>query len=279
MICLTGDLHHASLRTGNQRHCDLTELQVARLYLKLLEDAAVPVTFFISGKCFVEEWDDLQAIVAHPLVEVGGHNWSCFEPAWWHRFWNKAIGSYNGPDWYQRLDAQRTIEVIQRRTGRTIRLWRNHMYMHGPYTERVLADLGIRLISDGVSRDAMGPVRHETGIYNFPINVIPDHEHLYHAERTRDWVARWRKRYRWSDDFGPDSYPVEEWVEIVLENIEHNERRGAISNLIIHPITMYLCDEFRSFRRILRALSARVTAHLGDLLDPVRGRTRAGEPP
>ncbi len=274
MICLTGDLHHASLRTGNQRHCDLTEVQVARLYLKMLEEARVPVTFFISGKCFVEEWPDLRPVVEHPLVEVGGHNWSCLTPAWWHRFWNKAIGSYNGPPWYQRLDAERTIRVITEATGRPVRLWRNHMYMHGPWTEEVLADLGIRLISDGVQRDAVGPTRHPTGVFNFPINVLPDHEHLYHAERTPEWVERWRRRYRWSDDFGSDSYSIDEWTDRVLDCLRRNEERGAISNMIIHPITMYLCDGFRGFRRILGSLASRETVHLGEVLDRAATATR-----
>ncbi len=274
MICLTGDLHHASLRTGNQRHCDLTEVQVARLYLKMLEDARVPVTFFISGRCFVEEWEDLRPVVEHPLVEVGGHNWSCLTPAWWHRFWNKAIGSYNGPPWYQRLDAERTVSVIERATGRRIRLWRNHMYMHGPFTEEVLSDLGIRLISDGVRRDATGPVPHPTGVFNFPINVIPDHEHLYHAERTPEWVARWRRRYHWSDDFGSDSYSIDEWTDRVLDGLRRNEERGAISNMIVHPITMYLCDGFRGFRRILAFLAGRETVHLGEVLDRAAGAPR-----
>ncbi len=276
MICLTGDIHHASLRTGNQRHCDLTEVQVARLYLKLLEDAKVPVTFFISGKCFVEEWEDLRFIVEHPLVEVGGHNWSCLTPAWWHRLWNKAIGSYNGPPWYQRLDAERTIAVIERATGRPVRLWRNHMYMHGPHTEEVLASVGIRLISDGVRRDVTGPIPHPSGVFNFPINVLPDHEHLYHAERTPQWVERWRTRYRWSDDFGADSYYIDEWVERVLECLRENEARGAISNMIVHPITMYLCDGFRGFRRVLDYIASRERVHLGEVLDRVLDATRAG---
>lgn len=275
MICLTGDLHHASLRTGNQRHCDLTEVQVARLYLKMLEEARVPVTFFISGKCFVEEWPDLRPVVEHPLVEVGGHNWSCLTPAWWHRFWNKAIGSYNGPPWYQRLDAERTIRVIAEATGRPVRLWRNHMYMHGPWTEEVLAGLGIHLISDGVRRDAVGPIRHPTGVFNFPINVLPDHEHLYHAERTPEWVERWRRRYRWSDDFGSDSYFIDEWTDRVLDCLRRNEERGALSNMIIHPITMYLCDGFWGFRRILGYLASRETVHLGEVLDRAAAATRA----
>ncbi len=34
--------------------------------------------------------------------------------------------------------------------------------------------------------------------------------HLIHAERTPEWIDWWVKRYRWSDDFGPQSYYVDE---------------------------------------------------------------------
>ena len=78
------------------------------------------------------------------------------------------------------------------------------------------------------------------------------------------------KRYNWSDDFGPESYPVEEWTDIVLDNLRANEERGAVSNMIIHPITLYLCDGFRSFRRILDVLSARPTLHLSEVI-PAEG--------
>ncbi|RMH62055.1 MAG: hypothetical protein D6678_01955 [Zetaproteobacteria bacterium] len=266
MICLTGDIHHASLNTGNQQHCDISEIQVAQRYLRMLEEANVKVTFFVSGKCFVEEWEDIRPICEHPLVELGGHTWDCFEHELWHRVCNKLLRSYNGPAWYQRRDIRRTRDIIERKTGKRIRLWRNHMYMHGPHTNRLLAEEGFVLCSDGVKRDAMGPVWHQDGLYEFPLNVIPDHEHLYHAERTPEWVEWWIKRYNWSDDFGPQSYYVEEWTEIVLDCLKRNEERGAISNMIIHPITLYLCDRFKSFQRILEFLASHETIHLSEAL-------------
>jgi hypothetical protein len=266
MICLTGDIHHSSLGTGNQRCCDLREVEVAVRYLRMLEEAQVNVTFFISGRTFLEEWPYLRPICESERVEIGGHNFSCFTPALFHRVSKKLIGSYNGPAWYERRDAQATAAIIRARAGRSIRAWRNHMYMHGPNTEAVLASCGIRVCSDGVKAASRGPERHEAGIYNFPLNVIPDHEHLYHAERTPEWVAKWQKRYRWSDDFGSASYYVEEWTDIVLDGLRRNEERGAISNMIIHPITLYLCDGFKSFRRILDFLEARRTIFMSDAL-------------
>ena len=265
MICLTGDLHHASLGTGNQKHCDTTELKVAQRYLRMLNEANVKATFFISGKCFEEEWDDLKPICDSPLVEIGGHNYSCFQPEIIHRISKKLFGSFNGPTWLQRHDCLKTIKIIRNKTGKTIQCWRNHMYMHGPNTEKILADCGIKICSDGVQKSSNGLKWHPDGLYNFPLNIIPDHEHLYHAERTPEWVDWWINRYHWSDDFGPKSYYVEEWTEIVLDGLRKNEENKIISNMIIHPITLYLCDKFKSFQKILEFLHDHETIHISDL--------------
>lgn len=262
MICLTGDLHHMSLNTGNQQHCDITEIQVARRFLDMLTEANVKVTFFVSGRSFAEEWDDLEPICANPLVEIGGHNYSCFTPELWHRISKKVFSSYNGPRWYQRKDITKTVTVIERYTEKRITAWRNHMYMHGPYTEACLRDCGILICSDGVKRYSNGPERHPTGVLNLPLNVMPDHEHLYHAERTPEWVDWWVKRYNWSDDYGAESYHIEEWTDRVLDELREHERNGILSNMIIHPITMYLCDRLKSFERILEYLSSCETEHI-----------------
>jgi peptidoglycan/xylan/chitin deacetylase (PgdA/CDA1 family) len=265
LIILSGDIHHMSLKTGNQAHCDITETQVAQRYLKMLEEANVKVTFFITGKCFAEEWEDTKPLCESPLVEVGGHNYSCFKPDLWHRAWKKINGSYNGPEWYQRRDARKTIDIVRQKTGKTIQCWRNHMYMHGPFTERVLSDCGIKICSDGVKRNSNGPEPHPTGILNLPLNVMPDHEHLYHAERTPEWVAWWVRRYNWSDDYGSESYYVEEWTDRVLEELRQHEAAGILSNMLIHPITLYLCDRFGSFERILEFLATHETVHMSEV--------------
>ncbi|MCB9799313.1 MAG: polysaccharide deacetylase family protein [Candidatus Omnitrophica bacterium] len=265
MICLTGDIHHMSLKTGNQQHCDITEVQVAKRYFDMLKEARVKVTFFITGKTFEEEWEDVKPLCDEPLIEIGGHTYYCFKPELWHRIWNKLIHSYNGPYWYQKWDVQKTIDMIRNKTGKTITTWRNHMYMHGRHTEKVLAECGIKICSDGVKKDNDRLIPHTDGIYNFPLNIIPDHEHLFHAERTPEAVEKWIKRYRFCDDFGPKSYYVDEWTEIVLEGLRENESKGRVSNMLIHPITLYLCDRLKSFQKILEFLSAHETIHMSDM--------------
>jgi hypothetical protein len=70
MICLTGDLHHMGLKTGNQSYADITEIQIARKYLYMLEDAGVKVTFFVTGKAFADEWKDLKPICQSDNTEI-----------------------------------------------------------------------------------------------------------------------------------------------------------------------------------------------------------------
>lgn len=266
MICLTGDLHHASLNTGNQQHCDISEIECAQIYNKMLRHANVKVTYFVSGKVFAEEWEDIKLICDSENVEIGGHNYDCFEHTLWHRVWNKLINSYNGPRWYQKRDVLKTAHIIKQKTNRDLIVWRNHMYMHGKNTESVLYDAGIKICSDGVKKNTNGLIKHSSGIFNFHLNIIPDHEHLIHAERTPEWIEQWQKRYNWSDDFGPESYYIDEWIEMVLQQLEENEKNGIISNLIIHPITLYLCDKFISFQRILDFLEQHETIFMSDLL-------------
>ena len=265
MICLTGDLHHMSLETGNQKYCDISEMQTAILFLDLLRKYNVKITYFITGKSFEEEWEDVKKIVFDPLVEVGGHNYDAFEKEIVHRVFKKLIGSYNGPKWMQRNDAIKTMSIIKEKTGKDITVWRNHMYMHGPNTEEILFDLGLKICSDGVKKDSNTPKLHKSGIYNFPINIIPDHEHLIHAERTPQWIEKWQKRYNWSDDFGSESYYIKQWAQIVLEQLKERESKGLVSNVIIHPITMYLCDKFVEVEKILRFISTCETVHMSEL--------------
>lgn len=266
MICLTCDIHHSSLGTGNQKACSISEVETTLLFMKLLEEASVKATFFVTGKTFVEEWETAKKFCGHPLISIQGHNYNCYQPELPHRIWKKLTGNYHGPASWEKRDIYKTIHVIQEKTGERIRCWRNHMYMHGPNTSQILKETGIELCSDGVKASASQPERDENGLWHFPINVIPDHEHIYHAERTPEWVEWWVKRYNWSDDFGPHSYPIEEWTDIAIDCVRKNAERGAISNLMIHPITMYLSDRFRSFEKILGVLNDYSSVHMVDLI-------------
>jgi hypothetical protein len=83
---------------------------------------------------------------------------------------------------------------------------------------------------------------------------LPDHEHLYHAERTEERVQSLIRR-GWSDPFAPASFPVGEWGEIVERSVAAIAARGGLSTLIVHPLCMHTADRFSCFGDLLKFLS------------------------
>lgn len=256
MICLSCDIHHASLNLPYNPYCEKSELQVTRELLKLLEKHNVKATMFITGKCFTEEWEDVKPICDHPLVEIGGHNYFCFQPALLHRIWNKAFKNYNGPRPYQSYDVKKTIDIIYKKSGRGVTSWRNHMYVHGPNTDDILSKRGITICSDEVKAAGAGPVLND-GIYNFPINIIPDYDHLYHAHRTEKWVKWWVDMYKHVDDFGTESYYIDQWAEIAMKQLKEKESGNITANVLIHPMSQYICDKFKCLEEILEYIGSK----------------------
>jgi len=261
-VCLTMDLHHDSLRTDDQLACPISEIEVAGLFVELLEERSICATAFVTGRAVEEEWDTLAPIARHPLIELGGHTYDAFERDWLHRLCLHALGSYPGTVAMERRSIRRTVDAIVERTGQRITLWRNHMYMGGRNTHALLASEGFRLVSDGVQRSAEGPVRTASGVLSFPLNVVPDHEHLLHANRTPEEVCRWARECRFADDFGAVSWGAPEWARRAVACIDDNERRGVVSNVLIHPICMYLADGFDAVRTVLDRISSAGSVHL-----------------
>ena len=58
---------------------------------------------------------------------------------------------------------------------------------------------------------------------------------------------------------------MEEWTDLVISQLHANAERGAVSTMIIHPITLYLCDRFRSFERILDVLARAETLFVSEV--------------
>jgi hypothetical protein len=268
MIYLTCDIHHQSLGTGNQKYSDRTEMDCANDFLKLLEKYKLKATYFMSGLCFKEDWGSaLEEIVNSSRVELGGHNMDCFKNEFYHRVCNKLFNSYNGHKAFQKRDCELTKEIIHKHTGREIDLWRNHMYMHGKHTDDVLEDCGIRICSDGVVKGDLEPNIRNKDYVNLPINIIPDHEHIYHAERTVSEVEKWVKRYSWSDDFGPESYSIEDWGTILTDQVLDKHNQGKDCLIIIHPITMYLADGYKFVESFLNIIKEMNVSKLGSYHD------------
>lgn len=261
MICVTGDLHHMSLRTNEQRclRGGQTEVRTALAYLEIAFRYNVLVTLFITGRAFLEEWIDVKEILAFPNVEIGGHTFNAFSPKILHRVYKQLFGTYNGPVPIQRRDIRRTIDIIQDRTKQQVLSWRDHAYIHDRYTYLLLRQNGIRVVSDDVNPSALGPIGLSDGMIQLPINVMPDHEHLLHAHRTEELQRRIHERYGWSDAFGWQAYPPDQWLDRVISQADRIDVQGGVATVLMHPLCMYTANRFASFETFCRFAAERHT--------------------
>ena len=264
MICLTGDIHHASLRTNDQKYIKPgdSEINISRRFLGLLEKHGVKATFYVTGKSFKEEWNGLKPIAASPLVEIGGHTYNGIPLGALSRLRCRLIGrvppSHSptyGSRFSQERDIQKTIDAVEERTGRKIVSWRSHGYIHDKYTYSILVQKGIRLISDEISSSKTSPEKTKEGLISHPINTIPDHDHLYHAHRDEEFVKKAKAAGYGTDAFGCDSYSAERWAGLVRERIIAIEERGGLVTILMHPLCMYLADGFKAAEELLKFIS------------------------
>jgi hypothetical protein len=259
MICLTGDVHNMSLCT---KECAClppgeTEVQVAGRYVRLLEQYGVKGTLYTCGRCFTQEWEALNTWVHSSLIEIGGHSYWARQPRKFFDWYGRRTGNWNGPRWFQSWDIRRNLDVCERYLGWRPVSWRAHSYKVDGNTYPLLAQYGVRAVSDTIEARTLHPYRLPEGLVAHPMNVIPDHDHLYHAHRTQEFVAAANRRGYGADDFGAVSYTIEQWGELVLQQAQQIEAQGGVVTILAHPICMYLSDEFRTFERMLEHIATR----------------------
>jgi peptidoglycan/xylan/chitin deacetylase (PgdA/CDA1 family) len=271
MICLTGDVHHMSLCTKESKFLPpgVTEVQVAQRYVQLLEQYGVKATLYVTGMCYVTERRELAPVVRSPLVEVGGHSFWARQPRKLFDWYGRRTGNWNGPRWFQAWDIRRNIAVCRSMCGQAPVSWRAHSYMTDPNTYPLLARYGVRCVSDAIEKGTLQPRRLPEGVISHPINVIPDHDHLYHAHRTPEFVAAANQRGYGADDFGAVSYTIAEWGELVAAQAEAIDAQGGVATVLAHPICMYIADEFATFGRLLQRWQGRRHVWAREITAPV----------
>jgi len=271
MICLTIDIHHMSLDTPDQKRLKgFTESDIAAEFIRMARDRGIKLTCFVTGRLVREEPIDVYRNFDN--IEIGGHTYNAFEPQLFHRITKKLLGTYCGPSWYQERDIRNTVRAIKEKLNIEIKSWRDHAYFNDKNTRTILNKYGIKVLSDGVSRDQAFPVQDESGVYDFPINILPDHEHLFHSDRNPASVKRWVGRYRWSDAFGSESYNINKWYEIVEGQIKKRETSSEIGLMLVHPVCLYLCDEYKTISKLLNLARDYKTIFLKDSVQYARKR-------
>lgn len=292
MLFVTGDVHHESLGTRDQAHLSRSEIRLARKYADIAGRHGVVVTLFVSGKTAREDPAGVAELAGMDHVEVGGHNWNCFQPSGVHRLSELLLGTYYGPTRYQRWDVRRTLDALETVTGVRPRSWRSHAFVGDERTDEVLAEAGIEVVSNAVGPglDVSEPA---AGILSLPINTLPDHSHVYHGWLSEEYVRRQRKiriqgphailtlgRIPTSGELlraGKEtikkvvgsrrrsSFPrswshVEEWERTLESQIEDSIDAVGFATVLAHPACMELADGMETFEQFCEFASNRETA-------------------
>jgi hypothetical protein len=252
-VCLTGDVHHMGMGTRDQEHLDGTEVEAAVEYAEIAADHDLPVTLFCTGKCVEEAPALMRELAAMENVELAGHNyWAFTTPV--HDAWRALgkvtggrVGSWNGPRPFQAHEIRKTIAAFDD-VGVRISSWRDHAYRHDRHTADLLAANGITHFSDAVETD--GVVRRDGDLTVVPINTPPDHEHVYHAFRTPDFVAE----DGFAGPFGDESFEPDAWVDWVLEYVSDRRGVGELATVLAHPACMKLADDFAAFTQLCASI-------------------------
>lgn len=281
MICLTGDVHQDSLMTNEQIFLrehgrDVSEVGVSVDYVRLCEKYDVKCTLYTTGRTLAEQWEQFRPIAESPLVEVGGHTFGGLPRSRLSRLWASLTGGISASHGHshgsyarQKRDVKKMLDIARKRLGKDLLSWRSHGLVRDANTYKILAEMGIQYISDEVNWDKIMPERLEEGLISHPLNVLMDHDHIYHAHRTHEYVDRQKKSWRYDDDPTAESYTIEEWGEIVQEQVRVIEEQGGLATVLMHTLCMFVADEFATMERLLAVFAQSETiwaSEVGQLL-------------
>lgn len=251
MICLTGDIHHMSMKTLDQRYANITEAEAALKYLQIAKGYDLRVTLFITGKTFLEEPETIKKMLAFKNLEIGGHTYGGLRPKLLHKVFAKLTGSEYGPKLFQKIDIKKTLDIIEKETRKKCFSWRTHQFQSNSNTFIILKNSGVKTVSDAVSPSKKNPWK-ENGLRVIPINTLRDHGHIYHGFRTQEQVNQAKSP---GDPFDRKSYPPAQWLEIVKSQVQNLEGEKGVATLLVHPICMKIADNFKTFKKLCKFLS------------------------
>ena len=251
VVCLTGDVHHMSLRTRDQRSLGTTEAEAAGHYLTIAERWGLPITLFITGKLLEEEGAHVRALKDLGEVEFGGHTYDAFQSDWIYKISGRFIRAQNGPAFWQDRSVSKTKRLLEKSLTSKVLCWRNHSYRRDRNTPGILRRHGFVFWSDFVDPDCSAPYEVD-GLIRVPINTLPDHEHMLHGDTAKASLPMANQH---GQPLPRPTFTAREWVERILKQVEAIVSAGGVATVLAHPACMAIADNFVSFDALCRGLA------------------------
>lgn len=294
MIFVTGDVHHMGMGGADQtwlrNNTNLSEIDCAVKYAEIASKYEIPVTVFLTGRSVEEETDKVLGLFNNSYVEVGGHTWNALQPPWRHFLKERFKGSYYGGYNYQERDIERTTRVLSIVGNSFPDVWRTHAYRGDSTTYEILKKMGYKVVSDEVG--PVGRVRRiKNGLFSLPINVPPDHEHLFHGNYSSDWwedekslrrsvlnILKVKKSSRNlrrffkqvvkalsgintpDKAFGDQYLESESWLDWIKGEMEQRLESSGFATFLLHPACMEILDGMDTLEYLFQELQKHETA-------------------
>ena len=111
---------------------------------------------------------------------------------------------------------------------------------------------GIRFLSDTLSAKADQPMLKQ-GIIDVPINTLPDHDYVYHGARQ---PGDFDESPLLKSVFKTTAISKEKWLDLLKDQVLKIESENGLSVLLVHPACMEVMDDFQTFTKLCRFVSA-----------------------
>lgn len=257
-VCLTGDVHHMSLRTRDQLYLEGTEAQAALNYARICDRFDMPLTLFITGKVILEEKEAITSLTRMENLELGGHGYDGFRPLFPYRLSGRLLGLRNGPRFWQRHQVRKTCQLIEDLTGVQTLSWRNHAFHYDKNTAGILNEQRIRFWSDFKRLDSFYPYWYQ-GLICVPVNTTMDHNTMIHGPRTKEYLEVEARKGAFAVE---DVCSPEEWLQRVIKQVYDIVGAGGVATILAHPACMELADGFKTLGKLCGALKGFPLVHM-----------------
>lgn len=262
MICLTGDVHHSSLKTVDLKFCQGSEIDAALTMAKIAKSHGVKLTLFFTGKCVAEAPGLVRQIAKMSNVELGGHNYWAFKPKKLFNAYARLTKRNNGPGFFQAYEIKRTIKALESVSFESVRSWRNHAYRNDRNTRWLLVKNYVRYLSDVLSADSGQPIWNGD-IIDVPINTLPDHDFVYHGERQPGKID---ESPLMESVFNTGAISKEDWLKQIKKQVSEIDNQKGVAVILAHPACMECMDDFATFQSLCRFIKKKQTIKMKEIV-------------